>query len=122
MSLDIIFEDKSSSWCDDMPEPCYTINITHNLGRMAEHVPVKGTNLYQILWEGYDLNGNRITTGSQFEGILEEGIDYMLDHKDELIQYEPSNGWGNFYDLLNFTRECLGLATKYPYSKVSFSG
>ena len=64
MNLDIIFTEKGrkdySNYCgctvtvdfDDSQDKDYFINITHNLNRMAEHVPIGNTNLYKVLWHG----------------------------------------------------------------------
>lgn len=77
-------------------------NITHNMNKMAEHVPVSDTlNLYNVLWRPEESNLN--TTDDIFDYVT-TGVKYMIEHKDELLQYNPDNGWGDYDVLLNFTR------------------
>ena len=92
-------------------------NITHNMNKMAMCIPVKfevngkkydGT-LYSYVWrpeEQYPSVANTDIVGK----ALEVGICYMVTHRDELLQYNPSNGWGS-YDaflmwLVNYMRVC----------------
>ena len=82
-------------------------NITHNMNKMAEHVPVSDAlNLYNVLWRPEESNLN--TTDDIFDYVT-TGVKYMIEHKDELLQYNPDNGWGDYDALLNFAR-CVGNA------------
>lgn len=131
MSLDIIFtenDDKDySNYCGSTvmidghnETKDYYINITHNLNEMAEHVPIGNTNLYRVLWHGDELS-DPITKGNQFENYLYSGIDYLIRHRQSLLQYNPSNGWGNYGSLLQFTKDCLALSIQHPNADVKFS-
>ena len=98
-----------------------SFNITHNMNIMAEHVPLSnGSTLYQLLWRGEEMNPP-IETADQMKDLLCEGLKYLAHHKENLLQYNPSNGWGNFDSLLTFTGECLLAAIKFPNDRVIYS-
>lgn len=80
-------------------------SISNNLGEMARHVPCNGgkNNLYQFLWRQYEHNVTRVT--EQYRECIAECLSYMLLHRSELDQYNPSNGWGSYEGLLNFVIE-----------------
>lgn len=97
------------------------LNITHNMNIMAEHIPLSnGSTLYQLLWRGEEMDPP-IETADQMKDLLCEGLKYLAHHKEDLLQYNPSNGWGNFDSLLTFTSECLLAAIKFPNDRVYFS-
>lgn len=131
MSLDIIFTENGhkdySNYCgstvmmDDFNETKdYFINITHNLNVMAEHVPIGNVNLYKVLWRGDELK-DPIIKGKQFEDYLYDGISYLIRCKLILLEYNPTNGWGNYDSLLQFTKDCLALSIQHPNADVRFS-
>lgn len=132
MSLDIIFTENGykdySNYCgstiiidNDNELKDYYINITHNLNKMAKHVPVgNNTNLYDVLWHGDELE-NPIVKGKQFEKYLYNGISYMIRCKPILLEYNPDNFWGNYDSLLQFIKDCLALSIQHPNADVRFS-
>jgi hypothetical protein len=76
------------------------LNITHNLVEMAKDVPVCILNdltLYDILWRAdeHDIN----CTEYLIE-YLEEARDYMIVNREDLVKYNPENGWGSYENLL----------------------
>ena len=78
-------------------------NITHNLCKMADHVPCnEGKNtLYHLLWRP-DEHGFNVVT-EQYRLYVAECLCYMLTHREKLLQYNPKNGWGSFESLYNYT-------------------
>lgn len=78
-------------------------NITHNLGNMASHVPIKigllDTDLYIVLWRPEKIG---IKTINNLLPLLVKGIYYMIDHRIELEQYNAPNGWGTYNDFMKF--------------------
>lgn len=84
-------------------EDHWTANITHNLGEMADHVPVKfgdmDTTLYKACWRPEEIGAN--TVADVLPMIL-QGIHYMIDHRKELEQYNPENGWGSYNGFMKF--------------------
>lgn len=100
MSLDVYIKNLQD-------EDIYTANITHNLGEMASHVPVGDTTLYMACWRPEEIG---IKTTGELLPLLIEGVHYMIDHRKELLQYNPPNGWGTYEGfmkfLLNYQHAC----------------
>lgn len=114
MSLDITFYRENE--VDDA-----SYNITHNMNVMAEHIPLQnGYTLYDMLWRGDEMSP-KINKAYQMTDSLIEAIKYLALHKNELIQYNPSNGWGNFDCLFDFVGRCLVASIAYPDDYVSYS-
>lgn len=67
--------------------PVYEINITHNLVDMAAQV-----GLYDALWQPERI---RATTAGDLVEPLERGINEMYRRENELLRYNPTNGWGS---------------------------
>ena len=91
-------------------------NITHNLNEMAIHVPVSDTlTLYNVLWrpDESDLN----TTDDILEYVT-IGLKYLIDHKKDLLQYNPDNGWGDYDGLLDFTKRVGSACLFHPHCKI----
>lgn len=97
----------------------WSANITHEMGEMAQHIPVyyKFTDneeyendLYHLVWRpeevGFGCNNTDIVAQA-----LQSGISYMVAHRDELLQYNPSNGWGDYDSfliwLIKYWKACL---------------
>ena len=95
-------------------EEYWSANITHNLGNMADHIPVKlngiETTLYYICWRPEEIRpAIKVNTDTVLEGLM-QGIAYMLTNRKELLQYEAPNGWGTYNGfmkfLLNYKQAC----------------
>lgn len=101
------------------PVSVYSANITHNLGRMAAVVDVgDDLTLYQILWRPDEIP---LTTARQLIVYLAQGMNVLLDDADRLRDYNPENGWGNYNNLLNFTKEYLVACMENPDAELSIS-
>lgn len=94
-------EEEREEWCG---------NITHNMGRMADAVPVDievregrgySTSLYMAVWRPEEL-GEDVCNTNVMAKALSEGICYMIKHKAELLKYNPENGWGDYGSFLRF--------------------
>lgn len=83
-------------------------NITHNMGKMAKQVSVSVYTLYQLLWrpEETDLVPDGHPT-QRYLDCLGIALEKLKADKDRLLVYNPSNGWGTYRDLLNFTADFL---------------
>ena len=93
MSLDVYIKrnkEDDSEWI---------ANITHNLGEMADHIPVGNTTLYYVCWRPEEIG---IKTVGDILPLLTEGIHYMIDHREELEQYNSPNGWGTYKSFIGF--------------------
>lgn len=88
-------------------EEYWSGNITHNLGEMADHIPVRDTNLYMVCWRPEEIG---LKTVGDILPLLIEGIHYMIGHRKELEQYNSPNGWGTYNGfmrfLLNYKQAC----------------
>ena len=84
----------------------YDNNITHNLGKMAT-----ASGLYHLLWQpkenGY-MKAKDIIKG------LEKGIEVLKRTPRHFNQFEPSNGWGNYDNLLAFATSVHIACVEYP--------
>ena len=79
-------------------------NITHNLGKMAEHVDTVHTDytLYDLLWRPGEYNLSEVTRPYRY--LISNALMYMLLHKKELEAYNPTNKWGDYNTLLSFVQ------------------
>lgn len=104
----------------EVEETKWHANITHNMGEMASHVPthytidgeVYNSDLYMILWRPEEIGTGNICNNTDVvaQGIL-HGMAYMMEHRNELLQYNPDNGWGS-YDaflpwLMDYWKACV---------------
>lgn len=86
-------------------------NITHNLGQMADNIPIlykdKKTTLYYVCWRPEEIG---VETVEDILPCLIQGLHYMIDHRKELEQYNSPNGWGTYNGfmkfLLNYKQAC----------------
>jgi hypothetical protein len=104
MSLDVTIRATVSS-------VVYEGNITHNLGLMAQNA-----GLYLPLWRPEELG---IRAAGELVPLLKAGLFYMRNHKKELEADNPSNGWGCYQNLLDFTEQYLAACIEYPQGEVS---
>lgn len=86
MSLDITL-----NWKKGRKKFSENLNITHNAGKIAQHVPVgtykkKSITLYDVLWNHDDVKWN----ASGIVKYLEVGIKYMSDNYAKLKRYETT--------------------------------
>lgn len=103
-SYSYLSEDDKSAYCE---EECWDANITHNLGEMADHIPVGNTTLYCVCWRPEEIG---VKTVGEILPLLIEGLHYMIDHRKELEQHNSPNGWGTYNGfvkfLLNYKQAC----------------
>lgn len=100
-------KDKSAYYEDD----CWTANITHNLGEMANNIPIlfkdKKTTLYYVCWRPEEIG---VKTVGDILPLLIQGLHYMIGKRKELLQYNSPNGWGTYDSfmkfLLNYKQAC----------------
>ncbi len=77
-------------------------NITHNLAEMASHVISGDYTLYTLLWEPFVC---KVT--QEYIDCVKKGLEYLTLHEEDLKPYNPSNGWGSYETLLDFTRSFI---------------
>ena len=104
MSLDIYLKNGEENW---------TANITHNLGNMADHA-----GLYKPMWRPEELG---INTAKELIPYLEKGLDRLEEDPEFFEQFDPSNGWGSYDNLVGFTIRYLRRCQRWPDAKIEVS-
>ena len=84
----------------------FQYNVTHNLTRMADRA-----NIYNILWRPVE---NDYIKAKDIITILENGLNDLIENKDEYDRINPSNGWGTCTGLIKACTEILEACKKYP--------
>lgn len=103
-------------------------NVTHNMGKMADNVKItyydsddnclKDTTLYCIVWRPEELN---MSTTSDILEPLKDGINFMIDHRKHLLQFNPANGWGNYTHFLQWLIKYKEACEDNPDCKIEIS-
>ena len=107
---------------DDIKESTYEsdtlfhLNLTHNRTEMAIKCKIIGqctpktqdifVNLYDLLWHPEDNLGISIPNMDYLEDVM-ECYRKLLEKKDFFKQFNPSNGWGTYEQLLRRTKEYI---------------
>jgi hypothetical protein len=91
-------------------ETLYRDNITHNLNKMAEIV-----GLYKYLWRPDEIG---VTKASQLIEPLIIGLKKLREDQLYLETFNPSNGCGNYYQLVEFVRLYLNACKEFPNAEV----
>lgn len=93
------------------PTEVFSCNITHNLNRMAE-----AAGIYEALWRPEELN---IKTAIELIAPLSEGLEKLKADPEKFKQFNASNGWGNYENLVKFVEEYLEACKQNPDAEVS---
>ena len=82
------------------PVSVFSLNITHNLGKMATQVFLSnGKTLYDVLWRPEEVS---ITHAGCLAECLDEGWNILLSDPEKYKRYNPDNGWGSYEGLCDF--------------------
>ena len=122
MSLDIrLYLEASTGIADetvevyiDNIEDCY-LNVTHNLGKMAKEV-----GLYTYLWRADELHSHQVEAWEIIYNV-EQGLNELKHNPNKYKKFNPSNGWGTYDNLVEFTEKYLLCLKKYPKAKIEIS-
>jgi hypothetical protein len=121
MSLDVyLYLGEETHDCDSCGQPVtericvYSANITHNLGKMAEHAGI-----YQHLWRPEELLG--ITLAKHLIGPLSQGLNYLKSDPVHFSKFNAPNGWGTYEHFVPFVEEYLKACIEYPDAVISVS-
>lgn len=95
---------------DDAGE-CFSQNITHNLGRMAD-----AAGIYKVLWRPEEIG---ITKAHQCIHLLSQGLIELVTHRKEYEKYNSPNGWGMYGHFVPFVSAVLTACADYPNASVS---
>lgn len=95
------------------PTEVFWRNITHNLNKMAMEAGI-----YEVLWRPEEIN---VDVAEQLIPLLEAGLDNLVSNPDKFRQFNPSNGWGNYDNLVEFVSAYLQACKDNPDAKVEVS-
>ena len=102
-----IIQDKIKQLEDDYDDALlYSVNITHNLNKMAQQV-----GLYEVLWRPEEID---ITFASQMILPLEKGIKELEAYPEKYKTLNPPDGLGSYDDFVAFCKSVLLRCRKYP--------
>lgn len=106
MGLDIYFYDKD----EKEVEGEFSLSITHNLNTLVmECGNLVGVDYYKIIWrpdEILEVENGQVRVIYVLE-YLPKIIEDLLRFEHTLSEYLPSNGWGNFEQLISFLCDYL---------------
>ena len=91
----------------------YWSNITHNLGNMANEAGI-----YKHLWRPDEIG---IEKAKQLIEPLTNGLALLQSEPERFKEFNPSNGWGDYYGLVQFVANYLGACRKFPEAIVRVS-
>lgn len=101
------------------PVSIFSLNITHNLGKMADEVKLSnGKTLYQVLWRP-DEHG--YFNAEDISELLDEGFNILLADPEKYKKHNPENGWGEYDGLVNFVYEYRNACWENPDAELSIS-
>lgn len=87
-------------------EHCFSSNITHNLGAMAN-----AAGIYEALWRPEEIGAKE---AKQLIPILEVGLKKLKENPEEYKKHNAPNGWGMYEHFVPFVEEILEACKKYP--------
>ena len=90
--------------------------ISHNLNKMAMEVKLSnGRTLYEVLWRPEEHN---YTKARDIVPLLAEGIMILCSERERFLPFNPSNGWGNYDNLVQFTQNYLNASLENPDGEI----
>ena len=92
------------------PERVFSLNITHNLGEMAE-----AAGIYHHLWRPEEIG---ITTAEQLVEPLATGLQRLRADPIGFKRYDSPNGWGTYDGLVRFVSAYLDACREHPSATV----
>lgn len=94
------------------PITVFEENITHTLDKMAMEVHLSnGKTLYDVMWRP-DEHG--YTKASEIAPLLSEAVTILLSDRDRLMEFNSTNDWGHYGDLVQFVRAYLDGCIENP--------
>ena len=99
-------------------------NITHNMNKMADQVPIGKHTLYDYLWRPDEIEITHITR--EYATAVFNGVMYMKEHKEELLPFEPpidpetGTRWGSYDLLVGFCTSLVDAIMSIDYTKEEY--
>lgn len=103
MSLDLTLEQNYCEHCK-RGEPVVELNSTYNHTPMWKAIYPDAKYLVEI--EGL--------TGMQARARSNYAIQVMIEERERMLKFEPSNGWGSYDTFLKFLRDIRNACEEYP--------
>ena len=91
----------------------YESNITHNLGEMAA-----AAGIYEALWRPEEIGALR---AKDIAPRLREGLQKLRAEPTVFKSHNPSNGWGDYDELVRFTAAYLDACERYSEATIRVS-
>lgn len=95
-------------------EYLFSANITHNMNKMADAV-----GLYEYLWNLKEKHSDMKPI--ELLPKLSRGLAKLYKNKQDLLQFEPSNGWGSWDSFATFIAEIIKACIMYPHAEIEVS-
>ncbi len=101
------------------PTSIFSMNITHNLGKMASHAQLNnGMTLYDVLWRP-DENG--LKYAKDIAELLDLGWNILLAEPEFFKSFNPENGWGEYDGLVEFVKQYYNACLTNPEAELRVS-
>jgi len=98
------------------PTVVYENNITHNLAKMAAAVEfTNGLSLYQVLWRPDE---HELLLARDIAELLDEAHIILVGAPEYYMQFNPSNGWGNYDNLCEFVYQYRNACWQEPDAEI----
>jgi hypothetical protein len=94
-------------------ECVFCANITHNLNEMAD-----AAGLYEACWRPENIKAEK---AKDIIPILAKGLEDMKARPTFYKQYNSSNGWGVYENLVEFVESYLNACREYPDATIDIS-
>lgn len=92
------------------PVTVFEQNITHNLNAMA-----RAAGIYEALWRPERLGAKK---ASDLVPFLQIGIKDLEYRPDYFKKFNPANGWGDYENLLSFSKAALQACKDNPEATI----
>lgn len=109
MSLDFYLQYK----IDNNEIDVFDINITHNLGKMADKAGI-----YYALWRPEEIKKE---FAKDIIPLLEKGLKKLKAKPKYYSKFNASNDWGLYENFVPFVEKVLEACKKYPNAKILVS-
>ena len=99
-------------------------NITHNMNKMADQVPIGKHTLYYYLWRPDEIGITNISR--EYATAVFNGLMYMKEHREELLPFEPpidpetGTRWGSYDLLVEFCTSLVDAIMSIDYTKEEY--
>lgn len=91
----------------------FSINITHNLGLMAEKAGI-----YFAMWRPEEKGWKY---AKDIADVLERGLNKLTENPIYFEQYNPESGWGTYEALVDVLNEYVIACRQYPDAEIVVS-